>query len=292
MNDCATPQRGNMRRWTASVLAALFIAVGCGSSGPSSRWWESGIPAPSSIAPGRITALNMKLEPTGMYGGKSALATMVFDRPAPDGTFVNLTSSDAAAEVAPAIAVQAGASGATFTVATRAVSEDRNATITASISEVSAAAALDVWAVLPMSFSWDSEPGDPIGGGRVGRLTPEKGVSFIGRYLPGDRLTVFMNGTRGSIASVQLGLPNGAALRPGTYEGGAREFGAASTRPWLDVGIDSLCSAATGRYVVSEADVSRDGHVNRVVATFELSCQRGGPAIRGELRVTGPLPLP
>ncbi|HTI41729.1 MAG TPA: hypothetical protein VL693_07875 [Vicinamibacterales bacterium] len=275
-----------------SSIVALFVAGGCGSSVPSSRWWETGIPAPSSIAPAHITVLNMKLAPTGMYGGATALGTVVFDRPTADGASMNLTSSDAAAEVPSAIPVAAGASTATFTVTTRPVSEDRNATITASISEVSVAASLDVWAVLPTSFSWNSEPGDPVGGGRVDRVTPEKGFSFVGQYFRGDRLTVFINGSRGSFALVQLGLPNGAELRPGTYEGGAREFGVA-TRPWLEVVIDAHgCNAATGRYVVSEADFSAAGQVNRVAATFELSCQRGGPTLKGELRATGPLPLP
>jgi hypothetical protein len=272
----------------------LLCTGGCGSGVPSSRWWESGLPAPSSIHAGRITLFDMKLEPTGMYGGKSALGTMVFDRPAPEGTVVNLASSDAAAEVPSAIPLQAGASTATFMVTTRAVAEDRTATISASISGVAEAASLDVWGVLPTSFSWESDPGDPVGGGRVGRLTPEKGVSFVGLYLPGDRLIVAMNGIQGSIANVQLGLPSGAALRPGTYEVGAREAGRVATRPWLDavVVMNSGCTAATGRYVVSEADLNVDGHVNRLVATFEMSCQRGGPAFRGELRATGLPPFP
>jgi hypothetical protein len=66
-----------------------------------------------------------------------------------------------------------------------------------------------------------------------------------------------------------------------------------ATSPKMDISINNTgCNGTTGRFVVSEADFSATGEIRRLVLTFEQPCAGQASALRGELRLTGPFPMP
>ncbi|MCS7209999.1 MAG: S8 family serine peptidase [Fimbriimonadales bacterium] len=89
---------------------------------------------------------SLSLNPSSVVGGNSSTGTVTLTAPAPTGGFVvNLSSSNTnVATVPSSVTVPAGATSATFTVSTRAVSSTTNVTITASAGGVSRQATLTV----------------------------------------------------------------------------------------------------------------------------------------------------
>jgi hypothetical protein len=115
----------------------------------------------------------------------------------------------------------------------------------------------------------------------------------VARCENGSDVWVMITSPDGRGAFLQFGAPRGTPMRPGTYEGATRTAFRSATAPGIDVSISgSGCNTTTGRFVVSEADFSTTGEVRRFVVTFEQHCNAMPPALRGELRLTGPFPMP
>ncbi len=89
---------------------------------------------------------SLSLNPTSVVGGNSSTGTVTLTAPAPSGGFVvNLSSSNTNVATVPnTVTVPAGATSATFTVSTRAVTSTTSVTITASANGVSRTATLTV----------------------------------------------------------------------------------------------------------------------------------------------------
>jgi thermitase len=89
---------------------------------------------------------SLSLNPTSVVGGNSSTGTVTLTAPAPSGGFVvNLSSSNTNVATVPStVTVPAGATSATFTVSTRAVSSATSVTITASAGGISRTATLTV----------------------------------------------------------------------------------------------------------------------------------------------------
>lgn len=231
----------------------------------------------------------MVAEPPAVNGGGVSRGTITLNREAPEGgAQVQLSSSNAAAQVPATVAIPSGARSVTFAVATRSVPQDVNADI---VGSVSGRTTLGVYALLPTSFTWISEPGDPIWRGGYGRHTPDN-ASFVAR-CERDELMVQIDSRVTLHSSIRLSAPRGTPLRPGTYEGATRTAFRGAGEPGLDIGINATGSnTVRGRFVVSEADFGASGEVRRFMATFEQYCGNSTTAVTGELRLTGPFPMP
>lgn len=97
-------------------------------------------------APNQPSLSGLSLNPTTVTAGSPATGTVTLTAPAPQGGFVvNLTSSNTAVATVPtSVTVPAGATRASFTVSTNAVSSTTSVTITASANGVSRQATLTV----------------------------------------------------------------------------------------------------------------------------------------------------
>jgi hypothetical protein len=277
-----------IRTWfTVGVLAAG--AAGCGA--PETGWWNTPT-SPASPAPGTsaVTIVNVVVVPPVVESGGSARGTVTIDRDAPsEGTDVRLSSTDAAMRVPEAIRIPGGARTATFAVATSSVSQDATARVVATVGTVTGQATLDVWATgLPTSFTWLSDPADPIFRGAYGRATPAN-ATFVARC---EREWIMaMITTPLNNHFIRLAAPLGRPLRPGAYEG-AERFNGPSV-PAIDISVNSTgCNTTRGRFVVTEAELGANGQIGRFVATFEEFCAGSPVPIRGEVRLTGPFQLP
>lgn len=99
----------------------------------------------SILAPPPVYPASVTLSPTSVTGGSSATGTVNLNGPAPvGGILVGLQSSSASATVPALIAVPAGATKATFTISTKAVSSTTIANITAAANGNSASASLTI----------------------------------------------------------------------------------------------------------------------------------------------------
>ncbi|MDP9403874.1 MAG: thrombospondin type 3 repeat-containing protein [Actinomycetota bacterium] len=131
------------------------------------------------------------------------------------------------------------------------------------------------------SLTFDSEPGDYIGGGVDRTWYPADG-SFQATHSPG-LVTIRFNGTEWWDLSFKA--PNGAELVPGPYEGATRYPFQSPTSPGLDIsGSGRGCNTLTGRFDVLEAVYGSDGSVERFAADFEQHCEGATPALRGSIR--------
>ena len=138
-------------------------------------------------------------------------------------------------------------------------------------------------------LAFDSQPGDPIGGGRKFTLTPVDGSITTTRN--------FSNGIRidfdgSTFWYLNFAAPNQAPITPGLYEGATRWPFQSPTGPGLDVSGDGLgCSQLTGRFVVLEAVYDGIGGVERFAADYEQHCEGGEAALFGSVRFRSAVPL-
>ena len=235
------------------------------------------------VGPSPPAVFTLSFAPAGVLGGRATTGTVRLTLPAPSGGIqVVLSGGDGAAVVPPVVAVAPGADTVTFPVATTAVDADRDLVIRASTPVRSIDGVLPVWAVLPLFFSYVSEPGDVIGRGRIGRLIGTN-TTFRGHCRASE---VLFQLTSVESWSLRIGAPEGQPIRVGAYEDAVRIPD--RTHPVLDVAGQSGCGRITGRFDVHEADISSNGAViDRFWATFEQHCDGAAAALRGDIRVTG-----
>jgi acetyl esterase/lipase len=120
---------------------------------------------------GNLALTSLSVSPAAFPGGQNATGTVLLNGPAPaGGASVALASNNAAAAVPASVTVPAGASSATFTVTTQAVTADRPVTLTATFRLASKTAALTIQA--PVLSSISLTPSPFIGGCKtsVGRV--------------------------------------------------------------------------------------------------------------------------
>jgi hypothetical protein len=116
---------------------AVDAAGNTGNSQPVTVTVDNSAPAPALAS--------LTLDPGSVTGGNSSTGTVTLDAAAPEGGIVvTLESSNATAAVPASITVPQGATGATFTVSTSAVSTETSATITATHNGVIRTATLTV----------------------------------------------------------------------------------------------------------------------------------------------------
>ena len=138
-------------------------------------------------------------------------------------------------------------------------------------------------------LAFDSQPGDPIGGGRKFTLTPMDGsIAAIRNFSNGIRID--FNGS--TFWYLNFAAPGQAAITPGLYEGATRWPFQSPTGPGLDVSGDGRgCNRLTGRFVVLEAVYDAVGGVERFAADYEQHCEGGQPALFGSVRFRSAVPL-
>ena len=115
--------------------------------------------------------VKMRLSPSSLFGGTSAVGTITLDVPAPVGGFtVALASDQGAVTVPTTVTVAAGTNTKTFTVATLPVLLEVLAYVTASTPEQSVEATLLVQPLVPVSVTLT--PATVVGGSAsTGKLT-------------------------------------------------------------------------------------------------------------------------
>ncbi len=99
--------------------------------------------APLAIHPAFVVGLS--ISPSSVTGGARCVGTVTLNGPAPDGGWgVHLVSNNSNVRTATYVIVPAGASSATFPIATSVVTSTVTATITADLNAFSKAAQLTV----------------------------------------------------------------------------------------------------------------------------------------------------
>lgn len=291
------PQTGRpilVRRVSTLWLLVAVIGAACTGRTPTAPWATAAPESPGTSIP--LTLVNIQTESSGLYGGGATRGIVTLSIPAPaGGTVVALASDDPNASVPPSVTVPAGATEAAFAITTRKVLRDTAVALTGSFPPPKVLQTrFSVWAEVPVSYSWIGEPGEFISGGTAGRITAETGT-FRALCEIGS-LSINIDGGGLNAWSFEFNAGIGKPLRPGTYENttssGAGFFPTA--QPGLRVGGMGHGCDSTGRFVVSEAEINRDGTVSRFVATFEQRCANntGPKTLAGELRLTGPLGSP
>ncbi|HET6928824.1 MAG TPA: hypothetical protein VFI45_00760, partial [Candidatus Acidoferrum sp.] len=147
------------------ISPSKFVGISLNDQNPAILDFEL---APSS-ATTSVSLSSMALNPTSVVGGNPSTGTVTLTGPAPTGgAQVTLSSSNTTVARTPAsVTVVAGASSATFTVATSAVTASTAATITAAYAGVSKSASLTVQPSAPPSVTVASlslNPTSVVGG--------------------------------------------------------------------------------------------------------------------------------
>lgn len=155
-------------RWNNDVLNPAFALLSADDFEVIQLGWN-----PVGTA---ATLSAIGVTPTSVTGGSNATATVQLSGPAPAaGAVVALASSHAAVRVPSSVAVAGGASSASFTVATTAVSADTPATVSASYANVTRTASLTVKPVaapLPLLSALSLNPTQVSAGQRsIGTIT-------------------------------------------------------------------------------------------------------------------------
>jgi hypothetical protein len=272
----------------AVLIVATVLAIAGVSCNRRSPLPEQGSIVPSPM-PSPLAMFGIIFDPRGVTGSAPVTGTVILNQQAPaGGTVVGLSTGDqSAARVSASVTVPDGADRASFPIATQPVSTDRNVSISGSASGTSVGATLPVWALLPTSFSWFSDPGDLAGEGRFGRLTRATATFFLVTGAAGS-MWVDVNGGIGDFWHVEFGAPRGMQLHVGSYEGAIRSSSRDVTHPGLDISGRGGCNTLTGRFDVREISFGANGMISHFDATFEQHCQNAPAALRGEFRFTAP----
>src|ERR1044071_5098136 len=160
------------RRGVTTVLTVALLIGSCNARSPLPDDGVSIAPSPAP-APLPVALYALSLNPPGLFGTAPSSGTVILTRQASEGgVTVTLSSGDPLIVTVPSsVMVPEGTDRATFPIATRTVTHDRQVPIDATTAGTLATSPLSVWAVLPTFFSWLSEPGEGIGRGGVGRFT-------------------------------------------------------------------------------------------------------------------------
>src|SRR5947208_1836781 len=127
---------------TSTVSASTMVTISASYAGVTKTASLTVNPAP----PPTPTLTSLTLSPTSVIGGRSSTGTVALSGPAPSGgAQVALSSRDTSVATVPSsVTVAAGATSATFTVRTSAVSESTTVIISASYASLTKTASLTV----------------------------------------------------------------------------------------------------------------------------------------------------
>jgi len=190
-----TVSANNVTSDTASSIAATYGAI----TRRATLTVTAGAPAPAALS-------SISLSPTSVAGGSPSTGTVTLSAAAPSGgASVALQSSNASAATVPSsVTVAAGATSATFTVATSSVSSDTSSTISATYDGVTRSATLTVTAPAP------PEPAPRETATFSGRLAENQTVGHtvsVGAQGPVD-MVLDWDDTRASV-SLRARAPSG-----------------------------------------------------------------------------------
>ena len=142
------------------------------------------------------------------------------------------------------------------------------------------------------SLTMTSDAGDYIGQGQNWSYTVPQD-SLGSQMLYNNGVEVVVNGANGDWWYLDFGAPFGARLAPGTYDNAARWPFQTADQPGLSIYGDGRgCNTLTGRFTVLDATYDTGGSLLSFHATFEQHCEGGTPALRGEVQLTSPPPVP
>lgn len=140
-----------------------------------------------------------------------------------------------------------------------------------------------------------SDAGDYIGQGLTYSFSTPENV-FFATQDAGNRVTLGVQQAPDDFFhrwTVQLAAPPGEQLAVGTYTNAVRTVSRTPGTPGMDVfGEARGCNALTGNFTVDDLAFGPFRYVERFHATFEQHCEGAEPALRGEVSVQNPPPLP
>jgi hypothetical protein len=136
-----------------------------------------------------------------------------------------------------------------------------------------------------------SDRGDSIGVGEP-RLFYSPGNAAISLSGDGSYLIVSVNGgTLGDYFSMNFAAPIGQTLHGGVYLGAERAAFRTADHPGMDIyGNGSGCNEVGGRFDVKDIQIGATGSIKALWLTYEQHCERGVPALFGEIRIGGDAP--
>jgi hypothetical protein len=269
-----------MRIQLPSIAIACALALAGSACNQQTNVLDSPV-APTTVASAIVASV--VLSPGAVNAGGSIQGTVLLSGPAPaPGINVSLSASDDAASVDPILTIPGGSSSRDFTIATRTVPNDRQVVVTASASNRSASGTFEVWADAPTFFTYFSEPGDFVGGGRLGHFS--QGTTVFTATCDRNALSIRVTGPGNDLWFLNFSGPAGVPLRPGAYEGSTRwPFNTAT--PGLSVtGQSRGCNTNTGRFVIHDIDL-QNNRVNRFHASYVQRCDNQPGLLSGEVRV-------
>jgi hypothetical protein len=130
----------------------------------------------------------------------------------------------------------------------------------------------------PLSFAYDSDPGDYIGQG--GSNSYENAASIFTLSGSASSVQYAVSGERDNWMAL-ISAPFGQTLQPGTY---ATTRFADSTHAGLDFFGDGRgCNQSTGTLTIDSIALNGQGSVTRLGATFEQHCEGAAPALHGTI---------
>ncbi len=281
----------------AVVMALTLLGVStlaCNTRHPLSEPPAVGpttVPQTPIIPASALFAVNFA--PGAVYAGERATGTVLLTTVAPLGGLpVTLTASDSSVSVPASITVPAGQDSVTFPVETRSLSADRDVVITGTGGGRTISRTLQLWTVLPMFFSFVSDPNEPIGRGAATRLTPQN-AQFMA-WCSASQVTVTMD-SPGQNWRTTFAAPRGTRLTTTTYENTAPASTAPefpnTNGPEMSIEGNGAGCSGTGRFTVRELDITTNGRVNRFWASFEQRCQGRTEVMKGDVRVNSPRPV-
>jgi hypothetical protein len=131
-------------------------------------------------------------------------------------------------------------------------------------------------------FTYSSQPGSWVGGGRSGTITSDDGTFTITGN--DTSLNVSISSTAGEFYFVSLAAPSGEVLRPGVYNKAERAPFRTGRSPGLDVsGNGAGCNQIWGSFVINQIEATNSA-VSTLDATFVQHCESPrSPTFKGAL---------
>lgn len=140
-------------------------------------------------------------------------------------------------------------------------------------------------------LSFDSQPGDYIGGGINRTWTLADGTFAVQATFRSGITVSFNSNSPGTWWYLNFGPPDAQTLTNKEYEGAQRFASHSPTEPGMDVfGSGRGCNRVTGRFLVSDLSLAPDGTVQSLAIDFEQHCEGGPAALFGSVRFNSDVP--
>lgn len=142
------------------------------------------------------------------------------------------------------------------------------------------------------TFAFSGDPDDYISQGLSYSYTAGVDNLIVTGTAGGGTVSVFASSANGDNWLLEFDATGSDALAPGTYTNATRypfnDFG-----PGLSLaGNGRGCNTLTGTFTIDAINVSPNGYVQTLDATFEQHCEGGVAAARGEVHIANPPPPP